>query len=176
MLVDEKTTRLKRDSTSTKNALEQARQDTWVYTLENNTVLPSQDCLNQRALNLAYQVKVWTQATKPQIVVPDPLKHGWQAGESGYQLVPDSQENMERQAQLFDTVMKKCKCKKSQCKNGRCTCFASKGKCSTFCECSNCCNPFADDAQRPPDESESDEESDNDEPGDDQENEASDEE
>ena len=48
--------------------------------------------------------------------------------------------------------------------------------CSTFCECSNCCNPFADDAQRPPDESESDEESDDDEPGDDQENEASDEE
>ena len=148
------------ESANLNNALEQARQDTWVYTLENNTVLPSQDCLNQRGLNLAYQLKVWTQATKPQIDVPDPLQHGWQAGEDGYQLVPDSKENMAKQAELFDTVMKKCKCKKSQCKNGRCRCFASKGKCSTFCECSNCCNPFADDAQRPQEESDSEDESD----------------
>ena len=42
------------ESANLNNALEQARQDTWVYTLENNTVLPSQDCLNQRGLNLAY--------------------------------------------------------------------------------------------------------------------------
>ena len=164
------------DSVSTQNALEQVRQDTWVYTLENNTVLPSQECLNQRGLNLAYQLKIWTQATKPQINVPDPLRHGWQAGENGYQLVPDSQENMARQAQLFDTVMKKCRCKKSQCKNGRCTCYASKAKCSTFCECLNCCNPFADDAQRPPEESESDQESDNEEEEEDHEKETSDDE
>ncbi len=164
------------DSTTTQNALEQARQDTWVYTLENNTVLPSQDCLNQRGLNLAYQLKVWTQATKPHIDVPDPLKHGWQAGENGYHLVPDSKENMERQAQVFETVMKKCKCKKSQCKNGKCTCFASKGKCSTFCECLNCCNPFADDVQRPPEESDSDGESDNEEQEEDHEIETSDDE
>ena len=90
--------------------------------------------------------------------------------------MPDSKENMERQAQLFETVMKKCKCKKSQCKNGRCTCFASKGKCSTFCECLNCCNPFADDVQRPPEESDSDGESDNEEQEEDHEIEASDDE
>ena len=145
--------------TSLKNALEQARHDTWVFTLENNTIVPSQDCLNQRALNLAYQLKVWTQASKPQINVPDPLIHGWEAREAGYQLVPDSEENSAEQARLFNTVMKKCKCKKSQCKNGRCTCFASKGNCSSFCECLNCCNPYAEDAQRPLEDFDSDEES-----------------
>ena len=145
--------------TSLKNALEQARHDTWVFTLENNTIVPSQDCLNQRALNLAYQLKVWTQASQPQIDVPDPLIHGWEAGEAGYQLVPDSEENCAEQARLFNTVMKKCKCKKSQCKNGRCMCFASKGSCSSFCECLNCCNPYAQDAQRPLEDSDSDEES-----------------
>ena len=48
---------------------------------------------------------------------------------------------------------------KSQCKNGRCMCFASKGSCSSFCECLNCCNPYAQDAQRPLEDSDSDEES-----------------
>ena len=147
-------------STSLKNALEQARHDTWVFILENNTIVPSQDCLNLRALNLSYQLKVWMQATKPQIDVPDPLNHGWKAGEAGYQLVPDSEDNSAEQARLFNTVMKKCKCKKSQCKNGRCTCFAAKANCSSFCECLNCCNPYAHDAQKPPEDSDSEEESD----------------
>ena len=51
--------------------------------------------------------------------------------------------------------MKKCKCK-----NGRCTCFAAKANCSSFCECLNCCNPYAHDAQKPPEDSDSEEESD----------------
>ena len=34
------------------------------------------------------------------------------------------------------------------------------GNCSSFCECLNCCNPYAEDAQKPLEESDSDEESD----------------
>ena len=47
--------------------------------MENNIIVPSQDGLSQRALNLAYQLKVCTQASQPQIDVPDPLIYGWEA-------------------------------------------------------------------------------------------------
>ena len=44
--------------------------------------------------------------------------------------------------------MKRCKCKKSQCKNGRCACYSTNQNCSSFCECKNCCNPHAHDTQK----------------------------
>ena len=47
--------------------LETMRTDVWVQTIENNTTLPTMDCLELRALNLSFQLKVWSQATKPKI-------------------------------------------------------------------------------------------------------------
>ena len=74
------------------------------------------------------------------------------------QLIPESKENMEKQASVFKTLMRKCKCKKSQCKNGKCICCSSKSNCSAFCECENCCNPFATEVQKANEESDSGEE------------------
>ena len=47
--------------------LETVKTDVWVQTIENNTTLPTMDCLVLRALNLSFQLKVWIQATKPVI-------------------------------------------------------------------------------------------------------------
>ena len=138
--------------------LDTVRQEIWINTLENNSVLPSRECLRLRGQNLSFQLKVWTQATKPLMEVPDPLTHGWEKTESGFRMIPDSQENIKKQATVFETVMKKCKCKKSQCKNGKCACFKSDQNCSSFCDCENCCNPHAKEVQTPIEDSDSDEE------------------
>ena len=135
--------------------LEVVRQDVWVYTLENNTVLPSKECLEMRGKNLAFQLKIWCQATSASIEVPDPLTHGWEVTEQGYKLTPDSKENMEKRENMFKTIMKKCKCKKNECKNGRCACFNGKMNCSSFCECVNCCNPYSKEQKKPSEESDS---------------------
>ena len=47
--------------------LETERTVVWVQTIENNTTLQTMDCLKLRALNLSFQLKVWSQATKPKI-------------------------------------------------------------------------------------------------------------
>ena len=51
----------------------------------------------------------------------------------------------------------KCHCKKSQF-NGRCACCNSKTNCTSFCECENCCNPFAKEAQEQVEDTDSEEE------------------
>ena len=131
------------------------RQEVWLYTLENNTVLPSRECLELRGKNLAFQLKIWTQATASTITVPNPLTHGWQETETGHKLIPDSRENIEKRESIFKTMMKKCKCKKTGCKNGRCACFNAKMSCSSFCECLNCSNPHSKEAKKPREDSES---------------------
>ena len=56
--------------------LETERTVVWVQTIENNTTLQTMDCLKLRALNLSFQLKVWTKATKPKITVPNHCDHG----------------------------------------------------------------------------------------------------
>ena len=121
--------------------LNSVRRDTWIYTLENNSILPSKECLELRSLNLSFQMRIWTQATNPEIDVPNPLDYGWEIADDGsYQLIPDSPENMRKQANIFKAIMKKCKCKLSKCKDLRCVCRKEGNFCSSFCECLNCVN------------------------------------
>ena len=138
--------------------------------MENNSVVPSKECLELRALNLSFQLKVWSQATKPEMIIPDPTTHGWEDVDGTLEMIPDSKQNQDKHASVYETIMKKCRCKKSQCKNGKCGCFSSKQNCSSFCECENCGNPHATDSQEKNDDhesdSESDEESGSDEEGD----------
>ena len=94
-------------------AVETVRKDVWIYTLENNTILPSKDCLELRGKNLAFQLKIWTQATLPSIEIPDPMTHGWEKHDEGVKLIPDSKENMQKNDNIFKTIMRKCKCKKT---------------------------------------------------------------
>ena len=134
--------------------LDAVRQEIWVYTLENNTILPARECLQLRAKNLAFQLRIWSQATLAILDVPDPLEYGWEKSDTGYSLIPDSKENVEKRDTVYRTIMKKCRCKKSGCKNGRCVCFNAKMSCSSFCECLDCCNPYSDDTSKDNDDSE----------------------
>ena len=63
--------------------LEPVKTNIGLQTIDNNTALPTMDCLVLRALNLSFQLKVWTQATKPVIEVPNPLEHGWEGDARG---------------------------------------------------------------------------------------------
>ena len=152
------------------DVLTTVRENVFIHTLENNSVVPSKECLELRALNLSFQLKVWSQATKPEMTVPDPTTHGWEDVDGTLEMIPDSKQNQDKHASVYETIMKKCRCKKSQCKNGKCGCFSSKQNCSSFCECENCGNPHATDSQEKNDDhesdSESDEESGSDEEGD----------
>ena len=47
---------------------------------------------------------------------------------------------MKKQATIYQAIMKKCKCKVSNCKNLRCPCRKDGSFCSSFCECQNCVN------------------------------------
>lgn len=147
------------------------REDVFLQTLENNSVIPSIECLELRALNLSFQLKIWNQATTPKMTVPDPTTHGWEDVDGTLEMIPDSKENQENQASVYETVMKKCRCKKSQCKNGKCGCFNSKQICSSFCECENCGNQHSTESKEKIDEYQSDSETDDedasDEEGDD---------
>ena len=153
------------------DAVKTVREDVFIQTLENNSVIPSKECLELRALNLSFQLKIWNQATKPIMTVPDPTTHGWKDVDGTLEMIPDSKENQDKQASVYETVMKKYKCKKSQCKNGKCGCFNSKQNCSSFCECENCGNPHSTESKKKNDEdqldSETDEEDASDEEGDD---------
>jgi hypothetical protein len=60
-------------------------------------------------------------------------------------MIPDTKENQEKHASVYKTIMKRCKCKKSQCKNGRCACYSTNQNCSSFCECEN---PHAKETQK----------------------------
>ena len=147
--------------------LDSVRKDIWIYTIENNTMIPSKECLELRAKNLSFQLQIWTQATKPFINVPEPKNLGWDDGELGLRLTPDTKNNLENQAMLYKTIMKKCRCKKKQCQDNQCVCRKDDKVCSTFCECLNCCNTGDSNAKTPEENSEdsdSDSEAENDEP------------
>ena len=53
--------------------------------------------------------------------------------------------------------MKKSKCKRTQCKNGRCACYSSNQNCSFLCECKNFTNPHASEAKKEAEDSECEE-------------------
>ena len=111
-----------------------------VCQMETKTMIPSEQCLNLREQNLSFQLQIWSQATSPNIIVPNPAVYGWEKKENAFLLKPDSELNMEKQATIYETIMRKCKCKKSQCTTGRCACKKNKNMCSSFCECLNCEN------------------------------------
>ena len=108
--------------------------------MKNNSIVPSEECLRHRGENLSFQLQIWCQATKPMMIVPEPEEFGWEHGSNGLQLQPDSKKNLQESELIYQTLMKKCKCRKSQCKDGRCGCFRDPHvtACTSFCECFNC--------------------------------------
>ena len=123
-----------------KEIIEEIQKETWAYTLETKTMIPSIDCLNLREKNMSFQMQIWSQATKPKITVQNPEEYGWLKEDSGFYLKADSKSNMKKQASIYETIMRKCGCSKCQCKSERCKCRSNGSFCSSFCNCKNCKN------------------------------------
>ena len=100
------------------DAVKTVREDVFIQTLENNSVIPSKECLELRALNLSFQLKIWNQATKPIMTVPDPTTHGWKDVDGTLEMIPDSKENQEKQASVYETVMKNVNARNLSAKMG----------------------------------------------------------
>ena len=103
-------------------------------------MLPSNDCLYLRESNVAFQLKIWMQATKSHMVVDNPDDHGWEKMEGELKIVADSKENTREQKKIFNTIMRKCGCKSTKCVSGRCSCMKSGEHCTLLCDCLNCEN------------------------------------
>ena len=122
------------------NVIQEVQSDTWAHTFETQTMLPSKDCLYLRESNVAFQLKIWMQATKSHMVVDNPEDHSWEKVEGEFQIVADSKENTRKQKKIFDTIMRKCGCKSTKCVSGRCSCKKSGEHCTLLCDCLNCEN------------------------------------
>ena len=122
------------------DVINEVQSETWAHTFETRTMLPSKDCLSLRELNVAFQLKIWMQATKPEIDIDNPEDFGWEKVEEEYQIAADSKENTRKQKSIYDTIMQKCGCKSSKCLSGRCTCKKNGARCTSLCNCLNCEN------------------------------------
>ena len=122
------------------NVIQEVQSETWAHTFETRTMLPSKDCLYLRESNVAFQLKIWMQATKSHMVIDNPEDYGWEKVEGEYWIVADSKENTRKQKTIFDTIMRKCGCKSTKCVSGRCSCKKSGTNCTSLCDCLNCEN------------------------------------
>ena len=104
------------------NVIQEVQSETWAHTFETRTMLPSKDCLYLRESNVAFQLKIWMQATKSHMVIDNPEDYGWEKVKGEYWIVADSKENTRKQKTIFDTIMRKCGCKSTKCVSGRCSC------------------------------------------------------
>ena len=66
------------------DVINEVQSETWAHTFETRTMLPSKDCLSLRELNVAFQLKIWMQATKPEIDIDNPEDFGWEKVEEKY--------------------------------------------------------------------------------------------
>ena len=88
------------------DVINEVQSETWAHTFETQTMLPSKDCLSLRELNVAFQLKIWMQATKPEIDIDNPEDFGWEKVEEEYQITADSKENTRKQKSIYDTIMR----------------------------------------------------------------------
>ena len=85
-------------------------------------------------------MKIWGQATKAQMTVPNPLEYGWEKKSDGFELQADSESNINRQKTNFDIIMMRCACKSIRCQTRACKCKKAGNPCTALCECLNCEN------------------------------------
>ena len=129
-----------RPNTDYSDIISEVQKETWAHTLDKKMLLPSQDCLYLREKNLSFQLQLWGQATKPQMMIPKPENFGWEKTENGFELQPDSEANLKKQKGIYDTIMRKCACKSIRCLTRLCKCKKAGNKCTSLCGCINCEN------------------------------------
>ena len=129
--------------------ISELQKETWVHTVESKSLLPSQECLILREKNLSFQLQIWGQATKPQMIIPKPEDYGWEKIDNEFELQADSESNIKKQKTNYDIIMMRCACKSSQCRTRACKCKKAGNHCTALCDCINCENGDIPEAQNP---------------------------
>lgn len=97
---------------------------------------PTQDALIQHLRRACYQATVWERALEAKQNAPSPVGHGWSMVEDNLQF--SWMTSPPSPVDVLQTTY--CKCQKSQCQGGRCSCVKSKLRCTDLCGCTNCTN------------------------------------
>lgn len=83
-----------------------------------------------------YVAAIWRNAHLPKISQPSPTDHGWIDKDGAYHIKWHSGEIAP--PNILKTIF--CACKKSHCKDGRCSCAEAGLKCTELCCCADCEN------------------------------------
>jgi len=97
---------------------------------------PCRDALLLHSKRACYQAAVWRKALRSKIDAPSPVNHGWAIYDGSLSLRWSTQD--EAPPQLMRDYA--CKCKKSNCANKQCSCFANDVSCTEMCSCIACKN------------------------------------
>ena len=102
---------------------------------EERSLPPTKDCLLQHLRRAKYQARIWKLATTAIMNCPSPVGHGWQMVDGKLQVLW-----MEGDVASPDILkLSYCRCKKTLCGSGRCSCVTAGLRCSDICQCSEGC-------------------------------------
>jgi hypothetical protein len=88
-----------------------------------------------------FALRVWDQACKNDVVVPDMLQHGYEKGSAGdWLLLYDFPERMAQLTAQMKLLLKGCGCKKTKCATRACKCKKAGQACGPGCQCLGCEN------------------------------------
>ena len=121
------------------STLDRLREELWHKTAFDNNHVPSMECINLRALNILYQVKLYRQCLLIQ-TPPNPLQYGWRKTDTGMEHIEDSEDNIRQRKSWYKMLMQKCGCRKNMCRTGSCSCKRAGNYCSRICTCTYCEN------------------------------------
>ena len=101
---------------------------------------PCQDTLLQHAMRANYQAAIWKRANMSTISAPTPLQHGWVEKDGQYTVVWNTGPIAPKD--VLQSVY--CRCVKSKCEDGRCSCKLARLRCTDVCTCKSCENDVVD--------------------------------
>jgi len=97
---------------------------------------PNKDSLLCHLKRANYQAAIHRRSLQQNIEVPSPLDHGWEAKDGGLSVVWNTIPFAP------DCLLKyiSCRCKRSGCTGGRCSCREHSLLCTELCSCEGCGN------------------------------------
>jgi len=101
---------------------------------------PNYDALTLHCKRANYQTKVWRSALMPIMNCPSPDNQGWKIVDEQLEIAWLSEPHAP--SDILKT--RKCSCKKTNCKGGKCLCVQDKLRCTALCSCLNCENKMVE--------------------------------
>jgi hypothetical protein len=103
---------------------------------ESDTLPPTEATLEQHILRSHLQAFIWGQADVPMQNQPDPCSNGWRITGNTLKCVTTTLKPAPNA--ILELVY--CKCKKTKCTGGQCSCKRKDLVCTDLCQCLECDN------------------------------------